>query len=341
MHRLQESLVESGRSLQQSAKAPRTRRIFESFRRRSLPTAGHSICTASIPMHLLPVDQIRRGPRFSALAGRDRRRLSSCPGVRTGRIGELLRRGDVVYGHGVGEDLATIVVNSTKPCTLSVNPGTHNVPNGITIIDGITVRAPGGATLSVSSPASAAVAIGPAAGLCPSGATLEGFTLSGGQWGVLVRSGTGCPTRSDLRSDAAEPHDHGWGQRSRHRLRCGADLCHPLLHHRFCLCQRHFYRGGQQQQPGDEQHQSLSTTTQHGIAVQGSSDNVIVGNTISGASFDGILVNADPLGAEQLAKSYRAERHLRARGRWHYPHRRQRRQLRRIEYGNLWAYTIR
>ena len=37
----------------------------------------------------------------------------------------------------------------------------------------------------------------------------------------------------------------------------------------------------------------LNTANQHAIAVQGSSDNVIVGNTISGAKLEGILVTAD------------------------------------------------
>ena len=51
-----------------------------------------------------------------------------------------------------GENLALIMATSTTPCTLTVNPGTYDAPAAqghFQILEGITVRAPNGATLRV------------------------------------------------------------------------------------------------------------------------------------------------------------------------------------------------
>ena len=59
-------------------------------------------------------------------------------------------------------------------------------PGALPILDGITVRAPNGATLRVPGGTFSAVAIWPLGAGCPSGATLDGFTLVGGAWGAYV-----------------------------------------------------------------------------------------------------------------------------------------------------------
>ena len=191
-----------------------------------------------------------------------------------------------------GENLAAVVSGSTRPCTLSVSAGTYDVPNGISIVDGITVRAVGVVTLRAAAGASFVVAIGPGGGTCPSGATLEGFTLSGGPWGVWVASGPGCQiTGVTLRNLVITAGAGGHGIDFNGVQNSVIDSCTVVS----------AYANGIYLENGSHNNlvmnsTVLSTATQHGIAVQSSSDNVIVGNTISGAAFDGILVNSGPSG---------------------------------------------
>jgi parallel beta-helix repeat protein len=201
-----------------------------------------------------------------------------------------------------GENLATIVSGSTEPCTLSVSAGTYDVPSGVIIADGIAVRAVGAVTLRASASASFAVAIGPNGSTCPSGATLEGFTLEGGRWGVLVdgAGAPGCPSNQisgvTLRGLAIHRGaEGGHGIDFKGVQNSVIDSCTIFS----------AYANGIFLENGSNNNlvmnnTVLSTTTQHGMAIQSSSDNVIVGNTIGGAAFDGILVNAGSAGSGSL-----------------------------------------
>jgi parallel beta-helix repeat protein len=100
-----------------------------------------------------------------------------------------------------GGSLQSIMALSTKPCTLILAPGTYAAPAGTAFLmtDGITLRGAGGpaATSLRAAPAHpVTLFILPINGSCPSGATVEGVTLSGGAWGVLALAGPthpGCP----------------------------------------------------------------------------------------------------------------------------------------------------
>ena len=100
-----------------------------------------------------------------------------------------------------GNNLDAIMQASAAPCTLDVAPGTSTAPatNSFTISTGIVVRSTGGAsvtTLQVAAGAFSVVSIWPLNGSCPSGVTLEGFTLVGGGWGVFVgiQGQAACPS---------------------------------------------------------------------------------------------------------------------------------------------------
>src|SRR5262249_9119179 len=105
-----------------------------------------------------------------------------------------------------GQPLTQIIESSTPPCTLNVGPGTYDAAQTALTSDsmfristGITVRStngPAATTLRVP-PGSllGSVNIQALNGRCPNGATLDGFTLTGGLWGVLVGALVpGCPS---------------------------------------------------------------------------------------------------------------------------------------------------
>ena len=198
-----------------------------------------------------------------------------------------------------GENLASIMATSTAPCTLTVNPGTYDAPAAqghFQILDGITVRAPNGATLRVPGGTFAVVAVWPLGAGCPSGATLEGFTLSGGVWGAYVGGhpggAPGCAvTGVTLRNLAVQTTTGGHGIHFKGVQNSVIDSC---------TISSAFVNGIFLETGGGNlvmNNTVLNTANQHAIAVQGSSDNVVVGNTISGAKLEGILVTADPSGA--------------------------------------------
>src|SRR5688572_9646280 len=92
------------------------------------------------------------------------------------------------------ENLADIIERSTPPCTITVNAGTYAAQNTTGTGDqmfrlstGITVRSasgPGSTTLSVAGGKPYTLIVQPLFGTqCPNGATLEGFTLQGGNQG--------------------------------------------------------------------------------------------------------------------------------------------------------------
>ena len=209
-----------------------------------------------------------------------------------------------------GQNLASIITGSTVPCTLTVNQGTYVAPGNepFMIFTGITIRANGAVTLQVSAAAFAAVAIWPEpfSGSCPSGATLEGFTLRSTKWGVFV--GALPPSRAGCASNQVS----GITLRGLNIVTDGAPVDgHGIDFHAVqnsvidsCIV-NNAYANGIFLEDGSNNNIVMnsvvaSTMTQHGIAVQGSSDNVIVGNSISGAAFDGILLN---MGASGLGSS--------------------------------------
>ena len=116
------------------------------------------------------------------------------------------QNGSTTQAVSAGQNLTQIIESSDAPCTLSVGPGTYDAtPTALTgdsifrISSGITVRSVSGATLTtLRVPAGtqwAAVNIQPLNGRCPSNATLDGFTLTGGVWGAYAgwANQPGCP----------------------------------------------------------------------------------------------------------------------------------------------------
>ena len=98
-----------------------------------------------------------------------------------------------------GSNLHNVLSASSATCTITVTPGTYTAPFGTFVISSnITVRAQAGAPviLQSTSGGARAVAISPNGSSCPSGATLEGFTLEAPNGGVYVgtNGAGGCPS---------------------------------------------------------------------------------------------------------------------------------------------------
>ncbi len=143
----------------------------------------------------------------------------------------------------------------------------------------------------------AAVNIQPLNGRCPSGATLDGFTLTGGVWGAYAgwANQPGCPanviSNVTLRnliintSYYGPPGGHGIDFIGVHNSVIDSCTVNSAGANGIFL-------------ESDNQNNLVmnntiqSTVTQHAIAIQGGTNNVIVGNTINGSAFDGILLNS-------------------------------------------------
>jgi parallel beta-helix repeat protein len=199
-----------------------------------------------------------------------------------------------------GGSLQTIMALSTKPCTLNLAPATYTAPAGTAFIvtDGITLRGVAGAAATFLQAAPAqpvTLFVLPINGSCPSGATVEGLTLSGGAWGVLALAGPtypGCPfnllTDITLRNLVVNT---GPGD--------GNAIYFQGVQHSVidsCWINSAFANGIYL--PLGSDHNIVMNNTivgsfgQHAIAVQ-SNDNVIVGNLINVVtSFDGIILNS-------------------------------------------------
>jgi len=125
-----------------------------------------------------------------------------------------------------GAQLPEIIASSTAPCTITVGPGTYNgvpttqVPsNSIFYVrNGITVVSSGGASvtiLQVPSGQSYGLIIGNVNGSNPNGAVVQGFTITGGNAGILVENlanGSGTVSNVTLRSlivNSAATAGHG------------------------------------------------------------------------------------------------------------------------------------
>jgi parallel beta-helix repeat protein len=200
-----------------------------------------------------------------------------------------------------GDTLANIMAASTKPCTLTVAPGTYVASPGrsYAIADGITVRGTGAASatsLWVTPPHFATVIIAPVNGSCPSGATVEGLTIAGGAWGVLALADAahpGCPS-NQLSNVTLRNLIISTGPGQGHAIDFHA-VQNSVIDSTYIDSA---YANGIFLELGSNNNIVMNNTivgsfTQHGIAVQGSNDNVIVGNTIRvSTSFDGIILNS-------------------------------------------------
>jgi len=205
-----------------------------------------------------------------------------------------------------GQNLAQIIEKSTAPCALSVGPGTYDAAATTETSDlifrissGITVRSttgPGSTTLRVSSGKTFALVIQALNGRCPNGATLEGFTLTGGLWGVLVQAlQTACPgdqiTGVTLRNliintdTVTLPGGNGIGFVGVQNSVIDSTTINSARENGI------FLAGGSNNNLVMN-NTIVNTVVGHAIAVQGSSDNVVVANTITGSAFDGILLNS-------------------------------------------------
>jgi parallel beta-helix repeat protein len=265
-------------------------------------------------MQHLPLERfLRKQAQMTFMPFRSWTRLMLIPGLFAGLL--LASAGDAaasclnglaVQAVSAGNDLYDIMLQSTPPCTLNVGPGTYAAPAAgtpnFTIPAGITVRSTGGpsvTTLQVTAPAFSDVSIWPVNNSCPSGATLDGFTLTGGSWGVYVGASSavghpGCGASSQvtgvtLRNLIVYTSSTSSGH--------GIEL-HSVQNSVIDTCTvEDPYGNGIFLETGSNNNivmnsTILNTQTQHAIAVQGSNDNVIVGNTISGAAFDGIILNS-------------------------------------------------
>ena len=205
-----------------------------------------------------------------------------------------------------GSTLNAVLNASTKPCTITVSPGTYAAPaaapGDFTIASGITVKSSGGPASTVLQASNwYAVSIWPIAGSCPSGAWLEGFTLEAPSGGVFVGAGSdishpGCTSnqvsgvtlRNLIVSQNTTPLD-GHGIDFHGVQNSVIDSCTVAK----AFANGIFLESGSHNNIVMNS-AILRAQTQHAIAVQSSNDNTIVGNTISGGPFfDGIILNSN------------------------------------------------
>ena len=218
------------------------------------------------------------------------------------------QNGSTVQAVGAGSNLSTILAASHPPCTLNVAPGTYSSAAEFQITEGITLRSTGGpGVTTLSSGNFTAVAIwpagqNPATGSCPSGAVVDGFTLVGPSGGVFVGANfpggagpfhqgcgnnqiSGVILRNLIINFTVSPGGHGiefW------------DVQNSVIDSSTIV---DAYGNGIFIHGGSNNNIVMNNTvqhtqTQHAIAVQTSNDNVIVGNIVSSAAFDGILLNS-------------------------------------------------
>jgi parallel beta-helix repeat protein len=198
-----------------------------------------------------------------------------------------------------GDNLASIITNSTATCTLTVNPGTYTA-SVFTISSNITVRSasgPGLTTLQVTAGQSIPVIIQALSGRCPSGATLDGFTLSGGHWGVVVQTGqsgpcasnqiTGVTLRNLVIDTDADAGVAGHGIYFNNVQNSVIDSC-TIVDAPY----NGIFLGNASNNNIVMNNTIQRTVVQNAITVQSSSDNIIVANTITGSAFHGILLNS-------------------------------------------------
>ena len=181
---------------------------------------------------------------------------------------------------------------------------TYDAPRGsnlqFTISDGITVRSSAGAaSTTLTADSFTAVAIWPIGARCPSGATLDGFTLESVAGGVFVGAGSvvghpGCAanqvtgvTLRNLVVNAGTTPAGGHGIEFTGVQRSVIDSCTIAV----------AYANGIILDTGSAGNVVMNNTirrslTQHALILQNSSDNAVVGNTIVGPVGEGIVLIA-------------------------------------------------
>ena len=198
---------------------------------------------------------------------------------------------------GNGTTLYNVIAASTPPCTITVGPGSYTAPSEFVISSGITVKSSGGAAATtLISSNSAAVAIVPISGSCPSGAVLDGFTVESPGGGVFVGAGPeighpGCAsnqvTNVTLRKLIVNniPPVNGHGLDFHNVQHSVIDSCNVA----------NAYATGILIETGSNDNLVMNNTIQHAyiaIGVQSSHDNTIVGNTITASTFSGITLQS-------------------------------------------------
>ncbi len=199
-----------------------------------------------------------------------------------------------------GQDLASIISNSSSPCTLNVAPGVYTAPTTFLISSNITIKSTGGPSttfLQVPFGQFFAVVIEAITGRCPSGATLDGFTLSGGYWGIfaqLNQSGvcasnqvTGITLRNLVINTNPSSGSPGHGIYFDNIQNSVIDSC--TITDAYV---NGIFLGNASNNNIVMNNTIQHTVTQHAIVLQGSNDNAIVGNTVNGSAYHGILLNS-------------------------------------------------
>jgi hypothetical protein len=204
--------------------------------------------------------------------------------------------------------LINTMAAATNPCTLTLT-GNYTAPpgGGFTIQTGITLRAsgaPGSASLTVEPSQFSVISIWPIANSCPSGATVEGLTLAGGSTGIFVGTNAqhpGCPLTAGqvsgitLRNLTVTPtgaNGNGIGFTA---------VQNSVIDSVLVLPSGVTSANGIILASGSNNNIVMNSGiagsySQMAIALQGSSDNAIVGNTINVAtSFDGIFMDIGSL----------------------------------------------
>jgi parallel beta-helix repeat protein len=222
----------------------------------------------------------------------------------------LCQNGGTAQTVSAGQNLAQIIEASAPPCTLTVNAGTYSAQatthtsDGIfRISSGITIRSASGAgstTLQVAAGKDYTVIVQDFAptGGCPSGATLEGFTILGGRQGLLVRplqGVSGCSSLSNitLKSLVVTPDSSsgsGHGIELYKTNNSAIDSCVVTTARNNGI----FVYGGSNNNLIIN-NTIQQTLIQHAIAIQDSDGNQVIGNTITGSAFSGIVLNGSAL----------------------------------------------
>ena len=187
-----------------------------------------------------------------------------------------------------GSNLQIAVNGAPAGATLLVSPGTFALTSTLVVSKSLTIRSTGG-------PAVTAIQLSPinitAVLINSSNVTLDGFSISGGNWGVYAGDPNGVASFSNIQlkdlvvdtvPNAEQP---GHGIFFRHLVASVIDRCVVVK----------AYANGIFVDQGSTNILVISSTvqqtsTQHAIAVKKSNNVTIAGNTITGSAFHGILL---------------------------------------------------
>lgn len=197
---------------------------------------------------------------------------------------------------GDGTALQAALDNSTPPCTINLAAGTYVSPgsNSFIVKNGIRVVGSGSGNTVLQASNFAVVVVSAIQGSCPNNATVQGVRLRGGPWGLYAgvldpANNYGCSLGRinglTIRDVVVENASNGHGIVFNNVHSSTIDSATVVSAHALGIAIT----------AGSSYNVLMNSTvqhteTQHAIALLDASNNTVVGNTVTGSAFDGILL---------------------------------------------------